>query len=95
MGTCCLLIVETVLTSQQSTTTFQQLHSKHVFHAVHVRRAYQGNVRKITLLLGCLFGQNVAFESVLTLDFARAGQRETLFGAGLGLHFWHCGGDKK
>ena len=52
-------------------------------------------MRQITLLLGGLFGQNVAFESVLTLDFARAGQRETLFGAGLGLHFRHCGDNKK
>jgi hypothetical protein len=52
-------------------------------------------VRKVTLLLGGFLGQDVALESVLALDFARAGQRKTLLGTGLGLHFRHCGDEKR
>ena len=52
-------------------------------------------MRKITLLLGGLLGQDVALVGVLALDFARTRQRETLLGTGLGFHFRHCGDEKR
>ena len=37
------------------------------------------------------FGQDVAFESMFPLDVSGARNPESLFGAGVGLHFWHSG----
>ena len=46
-------------------------------------------MREVALLLRALLGQDVAFESVLALDFASSGQLETLLGAGFGFHLRH------
>ena len=37
------------------------------------------------------FGQDMAFESVFPFDVSRAGDPESLLGAGIGFHFWHSG----
>jgi len=55
-----------------------------------VRWSYQRVVYQITLLLGRFFGQNMTMEGVLPLDFPRAGQLKTLFGARVCFYFWHC-----
>ena len=47
-------------------------------------------MRQISLLLLGLLGENVAFVSVLSLDFSRSGKCKTLFGTGVGLDFRHC-----
>jgi hypothetical protein len=49
----------------------------------------QRGVRQGELALFRLFGQDVAFESVLPFDLARAGNFESFLGAGLGFHFRH------
>jgi len=41
------------------------------------------------LTLGAHLGEDMAFEGVLPLDFTRASVGESLFGAGVGFHFWH------
>ena len=43
----------------------------------------------MTLHLGGLLGQNVTLEGLTALDGATSADRETLFGAALGLHFGH------
>ena len=65
-------------------------HYEHVFHSAHVRRRDKTCVRQITLTLGVFLREDVAFESVLTLDLARAGHLEALLGAGVGFLFRHC-----
>jgi len=49
----------------------------------------QTGLRKISLLLFSLFGQNVTFVSMFPLDFSCSGKGEPLFGTGISLHFWH------
>jgi hypothetical protein len=46
-------------------------------------------VSKVTLTLGRFLGEDVAFVSVIPLYFATARKRESLFGTGVGFHFWH------
>jgi hypothetical protein len=46
-------------------------------------------VGKVTLALGRFFGEDVAFVSVVPLYFSGTGKRESLFGTGVGFHFWH------
>lgn len=46
-------------------------------------------MRKVTLLLCCLLGQDVAFVSMLSFDLSGAGKLEAFLGSGVGLHFWH------
>ena len=55
----------------------------------HVRLVDGGCVRKVALLLGAFFRQDVTLEGVLALDFASSRQLETLLGAGFGFHLWH------
>ena len=54
-----------------------------------VRLVNESGVGEGTLTLCAHFGEDVAFKSVFPLDFARAGVRESLLGAGVGFHFWH------
>jgi hypothetical protein len=56
---------------------------------VLIRFVDQGRMRKLQLPLFRLFGQDVAFEGVLSLDLSGPGQLETLLGTGFGLHFRH------
>ena len=49
----------------------------------------EGAVVKVAFSLLALLGQDVTMISVLPLQMAAAGYLETLFGSGLGLHFWH------
>ena len=44
---------------------------------------------KIPFLLLGLLGEDVAVVSVLPLDFARPGKRETLFSTGVRFYLWH------
>lgn len=44
---------------------------------------------EVSFALGRLLRQNVAVESVLSLDFTGARQSETLFGGAIGLYLWH------
>jgi hypothetical protein len=46
-------------------------------------------VGQAALAVGGLLRENVAFERVLALDLASAGQLESLLGAGFGLHLRH------
>jgi hypothetical protein len=41
------------------------------------------------LTLGRFFRKDVAFESMLPLDFAGTSQGEPLFCTGFGFYFWH------
>jgi hypothetical protein len=50
---------------------------------------HRSELRQITLLLSPFLRENVGLVGVLSLDLARAGEFESLLGAGLGLHFWH------
>ena len=44
---------------------------------------------EVAFLLLCLFGENVAVESVLSLDLTRSGECETLLRAGISLYLRH------
>jgi hypothetical protein len=57
--------------------------------ALHVRLVDQRRVRQGELALLRLFGQDVAFESVLPFDFTRACHFKAFLGAGFGFHFRH------
>lgn len=46
-------------------------------------------MRQIPLPFSGLLGENMALESVLALDFARAGQLEPFFRCAVGFYFWH------
>lgn len=45
---------------------------------------------KISLTLFGFLGEDVAVVSVLPLNFARSGKRETLFGTGIRFKLCHC-----
>jgi hypothetical protein len=45
---------------------------------------------EIALLLGFFFSKNVALVSMLSFNFSCAGHLESLLGAGIGFHLWHC-----
>ncbi len=57
--------------------------------AFFIRLIHRGKSRKIALTFGCFFGQDVAFVSVLALNFPCAGKFEALFRARFGFHFRH------
>jgi hypothetical protein len=62
---------------------FDELHTaaeKHTFHTFFVVTAHHGGVVEITLLCGFLLSQDVTVIGVLSLDFSRAGESETLLG---------------
>ena len=46
-------------------------------------------VSQITFSLFGFFSENVAMVGMMSLDFAGAGQSESLFGSGLGFNFRH------
>ncbi len=50
---------------------------------------HQRSVGQTALAVGGLLRENVAFERVLALDLASAGQLESLLGAGFSLHLRH------
>lgn len=55
----------------------------HAFYTFHVIATHQGGVVEVTLLRSLFLSQDVAVISMLSLDFACAGESETLFGGGL------------
>ena len=58
------------------------LENEHFLNPAVVYFLKEGEVVEVSLLLLRLLGENVAMVSVLSLDFARAGKREALFGTG-------------
>ena len=54
------------------------LGKKHTFHSLFVIAAHQGGVVEITFLRGLFLSQDVTMISMLSLDFAGAGESETL-----------------
>ena len=74
---CCLEVSKSTLGKQ------------HAFHAGLVVAAHEGRVVEVALLCRLLLGQDVTVVSMLALDFAGAGEGETLFGSGFGFHSWH------
>ncbi len=65
------------------------LGKKHTFDAFLVVAAHEGRVVEVALLGRFLFGEDVTVVSMLALDFAGAGEGETLLGSGFSLHCWH------
>ena len=57
--------------------------------SLHVNRINDCKVIEIAFLFFGLLGENVAVVSVSSLDFTRSGERKTLLGTGIGLHFRH------
>jgi len=55
----------------------------------HIGLVDQCGMCQSTLAIFRFLGQDVTLERVLSLDFTRTGQLETLLGRGLGFHFWH------
>jgi hypothetical protein len=64
-------------------------HSEHLTDGAVQVVLHDGAVGQVAFSLGTLFGENVAVISVMSLDFAGAGQSESLLGGGLGFDFWH------
>ena len=46
-------------------------------------------ISQVTFSLFCFFSENVAMVSMMSLDFAGAGQSESLLGSGLRFNFRH------
>ena len=60
-------------------------------YTLFIRLMYQSGMGQASLLDGGLFGEDMALEGMLPLDFARAGQLKALLGTGFGFHFRHFG----
>ena len=58
---------------------YLKLHTQQSFDSLLVNISYECNVSQISLLLLGLLCENVALESVLSLNFSRSGKRKTLF----------------
>ena len=58
---------------------YLKLHTQQSFDSLLVNVSYECNVSQISLLLLGLLCENVALESVLSLNFSRSGKRKTLF----------------
>ena len=56
-----------------------KLHTEKCLDSLLVNVSNECNVSQISLLLLGLLCENVALESVLSLNFSRSGKRETLF----------------
>jgi hypothetical protein len=50
---------------------------------------HQSGMRQISLLFLGFLRENVALESVLSLDFTRTSDREAFLRTGFCFHFWH------
>ena len=61
------------------TFVIRKLHTQQSFDSLLVYISYECNVSQISLLLLGLLCENVALESVLSLNFSRSGKRKTLF----------------
>ena len=61
------------------TFVIRKLHTQQSFDSLLVNIGNERNVSQISLLLLGLLCENVALESVLSLNFSRSGKRETLF----------------
>lgn len=55
----------------------------------HVSLVDDVELHEVVLLLTRLLGQNVAVESMLSLQLTRSGKSKSLFGTGISLYFWH------
>ena len=62
-----------------NTCNLLELHTQQSFDSLLVYIGNECNVSQISLLLLGLLCENVALESVLSLNFSRSGKRETLF----------------
>ena len=56
-----------------------KLHTQQSFDSLLVYTCNEADVSQISLLLLGLLCENVALESVLSLNFSRSGKRKTLF----------------
>ncbi len=56
---------------------------------VLVNTGNKASLAEVALLLLRLLGEDVAVESVLSLDLTRSGKRETLLGTGISLYLRH------
>ena len=63
----------------KNTSVIQKLHGQQSFDSLLVYICYECDVSQISLLLLGLLCENVALESVLSLNFSRSGKRKTLF----------------
>ncbi len=60
-------------------------------HGAAVGRCHSSGMGEVALLLFGLLGQDVALESMFSLDFSCSGKGEPLFGTGISLNLWHLG----
>jgi hypothetical protein len=74
---------------QNPVDLFYVLSDQQHLHARHVRLIDQTGVGEVAFLLGCFLGQDMTFESMLSLYFSGSRQRKALFGSGIGFHFRH------
>jgi hypothetical protein len=68
------------------TTLFHCEQQLNIFKVCFVN---QTSIGKISLTLGCFFGQDVAFKCMFTLDLSCSGQRKSFLCTRIRLHFWH------
>ena len=66
-----------------------RLRAKLSLDALNISLSDCCRVRQISLLLRPFLGQNVTFESVLSLDLSTSREFETLLGASFGFHLRH------
>ena len=70
--------------------TLMNLQDQKFFYPSEIILVEDREMVKIAFLLLGLLGEDVAVISMLPLDLARSGKRETLFGTGVGLKLCHC-----
>jgi len=66
-----------------------RLSAKLCLDALNISLSDCCRVRQVSLLLRPFLGQNVTFESVLSLDLSTSREFETLLGASFGFHLRH------
>lgn len=69
--------------------SFRLAHAEQFAYLLNVGGVNETHVAEVALLLLRLFGENVAVESVLSLDLTRSGECETLLRAGISLYLRH------
>lgn len=63
---------------------------KQLAHLLHVSAVNKRYMNKVPFLLLSLLCEDVTVVSMISFHFSCSGKRESLFGTGVSLNFWHC-----
>ena len=69
--------------------SFRLAHAEQFAYLLNVNVGHETNLAEVTFLLLRLLRENVAVESVLSLDLTRSGEGKTLLCTGISLYLRH------